>query len=130
MNHVKAAVLEDLQSQNIYVLNYYRHIRRERENLLRIDIWSVANAAVELQDCVNLLRMDKNCLEILVYDLCNIMTKLEHTKEEFYAKVAQARQTPGFDDVPGLIENLETIEKIFENMDLDSTITNVQTFEA
>ena len=130
MGDAKAAVQEDYQSHRFHVLMLYRHILTDIEEANRQRIWSVTSAFLQLNNCVESQQLSQECLAIARQDSCNIKRRFILTKEQFNAKVAQALQTPGFDAVPGLVQDVQTLQAMVTEMDLDSEITDAQTFEA
>ena len=130
MTHVKAALAEDYRSRTFHVLKFYELHRLKMEIKSTENIWKVMNAFVQLVGCVESQDTSWGCLEILLQDSCNIKRQYILTKEKFNAKVAQALQTPGFNAIPGLVQDVETLQTMVTEMDLDREITNAQTFEA
>ena len=130
MVHVKTAVERDYLSRGFQVLKLYDRFSLSTDIMSAHEIFIVKSIFQELNACVEARNLSRDCLEIVQEDKCNIKRKYIITKEQFYAKVAQALQTPGFDAVPGLVQDVQTLQAMVTEMNLDSEITDLQTFDA
>ena len=130
MDRISAAVKQDYQSRTFQVLKLYKRYKHNLEVLVRHNVFTVHSTFQQLNECVEFHDSGVECLEIVQLDKCNIKRRFFLTKEQFNAKVAEALQTPGFDAVPGLVQDVQTLQAMVTEMNLDSEITDVQTFEA
>ena len=130
MGRVKAAVDEDYESHNFHVLKFYRDFRAEKEVKSSEHIMSVTSAFSRLNNCVISHQLSQECIEIVEQDRCNIKLKNPPNKQLFYYEVEQAQWVPGFSDVNGLVSDVRTLREMVEQMDFESEINSVESFEA
>ena len=130
MGRVKAAVDEDYESHNFHVLKFYRDFRAEKEVKSSEHIMSVTSAFSQLNNCVTSRELKRDCIEIVEQDRCNIKLQDPPNKQFFYYSVDQAEWATGFSSVNGLDPDVETLIRLVREMDFESEINSVESFEA